>query len=286
MTDNAYDIAHLATDLIAFSPVALKLCEVIDDKASNAKSVSSIIKQDPVLTTNILKLANSLFYGYSQEISDIDEAVNRIGTSEVFRIALSVSTSETFRGIPETLITMSDFWNHSILCAFAAQELADTLNLKASGALYAAGLLHDIGQLILFSNRPKQSVEMLERCLDNYEEVDQCTAEMEIFGFTHAQVGMELAKMWNFPPMLQECIAYHHQPSEAKLYAQESLVIGMANILAVLIEIQSYDLNDLPPIDAGLRKAFNKNMNNIASVCQRIENRYLENKSLVLNTMI
>lgn len=285
MRETALDIANLATELVAFSPVALKLCDLIDDKTSSANSISEVISQDPVLTTKLLKLANSPFCGFSQDIGGIDEAVSRIGTTEVFHMALSVSASETFDGIPETLITMNDFWSHSVLCAYAAQELAQTFKLKKTGVIYAAGLLHDIGQLILFANRPDESTKVLERCVGNYDELDQCSVEREVFGFTHAEIGKELARMWHFPEMLQETIANHHQPHLSKKYSRESLIINMSNILAVLIEVQSHDLNDAPYMDISVKQAFEKNLKDVSSICKRIEGKFLENKSIVLEAM-
>ena len=286
MPDTALKIAQLATDLVAFSPVALKLSQVIDDKTSSAETISEIIKQDVALTTNILRLANSPFYGFSQDISSIGEAVSRVGTTEVFQLALSISARETFPGIPEKLISMEDFWSHSILCAYASQELITTFNLSTSGSIYAAGLLHDIGQLILFENRPEQATEVLERCLGTYEESDQSDVENEVFGFTHADVGLELARMWNFPPLLQECIAFHHRPNLANKFEHEARIINMSNVLAVLVEIQSHNLNDAFPIDDSLREAFNKNLSDIGAVCRRIEEKYNQNKHVILGAML
>ena len=286
MPDTAQKIAQLATDLVAFSPVTIKLSQVIDDKTSSAETISEIIKQDVALTTNILRLANSPFYGFSQDISSIGEAVSRVGTTEVFQLALSISARETFPGIPEKLISMEDFWSHSILCAYASQELITTFNLSTSGSIYAAGLLHDIGQLILFENRPEQATEVLERCLGTYEESDQSDVENEVFGFTHADVGLELARMWNFPPLLQECIAFHHRPNLANKFEHEARIINMSNVLAVLVEIQSHNLNDAFPIDDSLREAFNKNLSDIGAVCRRIEEKYNQNKHVILGAML
>ncbi len=285
MNETAHDIAKLATELNAFSPVAIKLCDVIDDETSTGKSIADIIQQDPVLTTKLLKLANSPYYGFSQQISEIEDAFSRVGTTELFRMALSVSASETFHGIPETLITMRDFWNHSILCAHSALEIAANFNLKASGALYAAGLLHDIGQLVLFSHRKQQSIEVLERCIDSYEELDQCQVEQEVFGFTHADVGLELARMWNFPPILQACIAHHHDYENATSFQQEVLTINMANILAILTEIRSEKLNDIAPVSDNLRKQFNDNLTDIKAICERVEQSYARNKSIMLDAL-
>ena len=81
MPETALNIAQLATDLVAFSPVALKLSQVIDDKTSSAETIAEIIKQDVALTTNILRLANSPFYGFSQDISSIVEAVSRVNNA-------------------------------------------------------------------------------------------------------------------------------------------------------------------------------------------------------------
>ena len=286
MKDSPYSIANSANELIAFSPIALRLCEIIGDENSNSESIAFVIQQDAALTTSILKLANSPYYGFSQEISAIDEAVSRVGTREVYRMALSVSAAESFVNIPTTLITMEDFWSHSLLCAFSAQELAEEFQIKASGTIYAAGLLHDIGQLILYANRPEQSTEVLEICMSGIDTKDQSTVENEIFGFTHEKVGVELAKLWNFPPLLRECIEFHHSPDNANKFQQEALLVHTANIFSVLIEIQSYDLDDAPPMNEMIKNSFISDTKKIENLCNRIEKKYLDNKKIFLNAMI
>lgn len=286
MKDSPYSIATSANELIAFSPIALRLCESIDDEYSNSKSIATVIQQDAALTTSILKLANSPYYGFSQEISAIDEAVSRVGTREVYRMALSVSAAESFVNIPTTLITMEDFWSHSLLCAFSAQELAKEFQIKASGTIYAAGLLHDIGQLVLYANRPEQSTEVLEICMNSIDTKDQSTVENEIFGFTHEQVGAELAKLWNFPNILKECIEFHHTPNNANEFQQQTLLIHTANIFSVLIEIHSYDLDDAPPMDSKIKDLFMADTKKIKYICDRIEKKYLDNKKIFLNAMV
>lgn len=285
MTQTAYEIANSNSELMAFSPVALKLCEVIDDESSNASNIANVIKQDPALAARLLQLANSPFYGFSQEICEIEDAISRIGTTETFRIALSVSISNSFHDIPETLISKKDFWAHSTLCAYAAEELSDLYNIRSKGAIYTAGLLHDIGQLILFANYPDKSLQVLERCIDSHEELDQAEIEYAVFGFTHAQIGYELARKWNFPLMLQECIAYHHSPNEANNYRQEVLTINMSNILAILIEINSTNINDVPCINKNVHEEFNKTLNDITNVCERIEQKFLGAKNIILDSL-
>lgn len=286
MTDTPYKIATMANELIAFSPVAIRLCDIIDDKHANADSIAFVIQQDAALTSTILRLANSPYYGFSQEIAAINDAVSRIGVREVYRMALSVSAAESFANIPTTLITMEDFWSHSLLCAFSAQELAKEFHLKSNGSIYAAGLLHDIGQLVLYANRPEQSSEVLEQCINSFETADQSIVEGEIFGFTHEHVGLELANLWNFPSLLKECIQFHHHPENAIAHKKEVMLIHTSNIFSVLIEIQSDNLDDAPPMDESVRGMFHGQPEKIKKISQRIEKKYQENKDIFLNAIL
>ncbi|MFK7793782.1 MAG: HDOD domain-containing protein [Gammaproteobacteria bacterium] len=286
MKDTPYNVASTANELVAFSPIALRLCEIIDDKYSSSKSIGFVIQQDAALSTSILKLANSAFYGFSQEIGAIDEAVSRIGTREIYRMALSVSAAKSFTNIPSTLITMEDFWSHSLLCAFSAQELAQEIQMKPSGAIYAAGLLHDIGQLVLYANRPEKSTEVLEICMNSFDVKDQSIVENEVFGFNHQQVGAELATLWNFPGLLKACIEFHHAPGCAQTYKQEALLIHAANIFSVLIEIESDDLDDAPPMNAQIAKLFVNDTKKVQTICTRIKKKYLDNKRIFLDAMV
>jgi len=160
-----------------------------------------------------------------------------------------MSVARTFAGLPNSLVSMENFWRHSLYCALAARILARQMRKCDPEALFTAGLLHDIGELIIFNRLPAQAKEALLLVQDQLDELPVYLAERQIIGFDHAQVGGELARQWHLPPLLEECIACHHAIGEAKRHQREAALVHLANILAQMAELDTLDSGDVSPID-------------------------------------
>jgi putative nucleotidyltransferase with HDIG domain len=196
-----------------------------------------------------LRVANSSFYGLSSTVDTVAKAVSIIGTTQIRSLALATSVASTFEGMPNTLVSMQDFWKHSLYCALIARILAKRGNRFDSDALFTAALLHDIGELVIFNRLPQQAKEGLLTVLDSADELPVYQAERQIIGFDHAQVGGELARQWKLPPMLEECIEFHHDIHASLRFPREVALVHIANILALMAEIRTLDPLDVSPID-------------------------------------
>ncbi len=238
------------TDVVSLPEVATKVNEMVDDPNCGANEIGKVISQEPGLTARLLKITNSSFYGFSAEIDTVSRAITMLGTKQVRNLALATSTIQTFEGIPNKFVSMENFWRHSVLCDLGAQFLASESHLKSGEALFIAGLLHDIGQLVMYNRAPEQSAEALSMVVDDVEEPEIYVAERNVFGFDHMKVGAELARGWHLPRSLESCIEFHHEPSKAKEHKVDVAVIHIANALAVMVELDTTDINAAPPIDA------------------------------------
>jgi putative nucleotidyltransferase with HDIG domain len=187
-------------------------------------------------------------YGLTTQVDTVSRAVTVLGTQQVRDLALATSACKTFEGIPNDLVSMDSFWEHSILCALCARTIAMDCLKRQREAVFVAGLLHDIGQLVMYHLLPDLSRQALEACLDGPMGLESHEAEREIIGFDHAEVGGELAHRWALPTNLQECIAYHHDPAQAKQNRVETAIIHIANSIAALAELNSQELEDAPRI--------------------------------------
>jgi putative nucleotidyltransferase with HDIG domain len=210
---------------------------------------SKAISQDPSFTVRLLRVANSSLYGFSSTIDTVAKAATIIGTSQIRSLALSMSVARSFAGLPNDLVSMDNFWRHSLLCALAARHLAKEARRCDPDALFTAGLLHDIGELVIFNRLPEQARQALELVLDSQDEIQVHEAEYQVLGFDHAEVGGELAREWKLPPLLEECIAHHHAITAAKRYPRETALVHIANIIALMAEIDTLDPADVEPID-------------------------------------
>ena len=238
------DIISNMSDLVSLPGVFVRVNEMVNDPNTSMTDVAEVISQDPALTIRILRMANSPAYGISKEIDSVLKAATIIGTERVRDIALATSAVNTFDGIPNELVSMDDFWMHSIYCAIISKYLAGIAKLPNPDSLFVAGLLHDIGQLVLFKTLPDLSRKSLEYVLDDTEDTSFHLVEQEFIGFDHAMVGGALAENWHLTPMLVETISAHHDLQQADKYKKESAIVKIANSIAVMAELDSIHIDE------------------------------------------
>jgi putative nucleotidyltransferase with HDIG domain len=248
-------------ELVSLPEVVLRINEMVNDEHANAADIGRVISQDPGLATRLLKIANSPMYGSMRQIDSINRAVTILGTKQIRDIILSTTAAKVFEGIPNDVISVADFWHHSLYCALLARALA-VLSRKANAdTLFTAGLLHDIGHLIMLNRIPQEELAAIMMTVQGEASRDLIDAEHELLGFDHTEVGAHLARQWHLPELIVECIAYHHQPSQAKQYASAVAHIHIANAIASLPYSDIPTAEDLQRIEpaawamAGLRVA-------------------------------
>jgi len=235
--------------LVSLPEICLKVTTMVEDPDASIDDIGKVISQDPSLTVKILKMSNSAMYGFASEVDTVPRAITLLGTRHIRDLVLATSAFDTFKGISNSLMTMEDFWYHSILCGLAANQLTKLCGLRNGDGLFVGGLLHDIGQLILFNRLPEQSQQAILLTMEGQEEYEMHEAENKVIGFNHMQVGQILAENWNLPPYLQYCIGYHHKPELSPDFKQEVSIIHIANTIAVLAELNSADIELGPGVD-------------------------------------
>ena len=231
-------------DVVSLPGVFVRVNAMVNDPNCSIAEVATVISQDPGLTMRVLRMANSPAYGISKEIDSVAKAATVIGTERIRDIALATSAVETFDGIPNELVSMQDFWMHSIYCAIVAKYLSELAKVSNPDSLFVAGLLHDIGQLVLFNSNPEESRKVLEYVLDDTEDTEIQLVEKEILGYDHAMVGGALAESWNLTPKLVEIITSHHDIAHAVNYKKESAIVKIANSIAVMAELNSTNIEE------------------------------------------
>ena len=246
---NIAELVKGVGDLVTLPDVFIRINQLVEDPDSTLDDITKVISQDPSFTVRLLRVANSPFYGFSSSIETVSRAVTLIGTSQVRNLALSTSVSKTFAGLPNELVSMDNFWHHSLYCALAARIIAKRVRKSDPEAVFTAGLLHDIGELVIFNRLPEQARQALELVLDGGDEMAVYEAERQIMGLDHAQVGGELARQWNLPPLLQDCIGFHHDIGQAQHCPRETAIIHIANNLALMAEVDTLNPEDVPPFD-------------------------------------
>ena len=206
-----------------------KLVEVVNDSRSSATDVAEVIANDTDLVARLLRVVNSPFYGMTAKVDTISRAVTVVGSNQLVSLAMGISLVASFKGIPEHLVSMRNFWEHSIACGMAARILASYRRISNTERFFVAGILHDIGRLIMFKLMPVHSTHLFHTAYSENRIVQQC--EKDIMGFTHDRLGGLLLKAWRCPVSLEKNVRYHHLPGMAPT-VQEAAIMCVADVTA------------------------------------------------------
>ncbi len=231
--------------LVSPPDVCMRLFELIHAPTTGAKDIADVVSMDPNLTARLLRIANSSFYNFSRKIDTISRAVMVIGTAELYQLVLSVSAVSTFTRIPNELVKMDTFWHHSVYTGLVARALATRANVLHPERLFVSGLMHDIGSLILYHQRPDAMRDILMVAEGDEDLLYQ--AELEHFEFSHASVAGHLMEQWQFPENLVEAVTWHHQPERAEKARMEAHVLYLASSL--VNESEQGNFMGMPRVD-------------------------------------
>jgi putative nucleotidyltransferase with HDIG domain len=233
-------------DLVTLPDVAMRIARMVDDPKASATDIGREISNDAALTARLLRIANSAAYGQHRKIATVSRAITVLGVRQVRDLTVGLTAIRAFDGIGNNLVTMEVFWRHSVLCAVAAGQIAGRRDAARTESPFVAGLLHDIGQLVMYSRVPEASRETLLMLADATDDVDLYQCERAVMAFDHAAVGSSLARSWGLPESLLECIEFHHEPHLARAFPVDVATVHIANSVAVLAEIDSSELADAP----------------------------------------
>lgn len=220
--------------LVSLPEVCLRVNEMMEDPSTSARTLGEVISRDTGLTARLLKIVNSSFYGFPSKIETVSRAVTVIGLRELRGLVLAASAVETFSKIPTEVLNRVHFWRHSVYCGVVAQLVAEECKVLHSERLFVAGLLHDIGKLIIAHRLPEQMKTIKERVAA--EQRFDYEIEQEELGFDHADVGGALLREWKMPPTLCDAVDYHHRPGDAEESLMDAAMVHLANSVTGMAE--------------------------------------------------
>jgi putative nucleotidyltransferase with HDIG domain len=241
----ASDLLKGVVSVASLPGVYLRLSEVVSDPRTSAADVGRVIAEDPGLTARLLKLVNSAMYNFPSRIDTVSHAISIVGTAQLQDLALATSVIRLFASMPQGLVTMESFWRHSVACGVTARALAGRRRESNVERYFVAGLLHDIGRLIMYMQVPEQSRMAVTRSRDQRRPLFHL--EQELLGFDHSHVGQALLDMWKLPPALREAVAHHHHPERATRFPVEAAVVHVSDLLANAMGLGSSGETGIPP---------------------------------------
>jgi putative nucleotidyltransferase with HDIG domain len=197
------------SELRSLPSTTMRLMQLLDDAMVDATTVLAVIEKDPSLTSNMLKLANSAYYGLRKRVGSAREALILLGNQTIVSLAFATSMGDVLRGpLKGYGLARNEMWQHALGTAMGAARLATAIGGEMlRERAFTGGLVHDIGKLILNKPLSSELAALPEDC--GFE----CLLETEngILGFNHAEAGAALAETWNFPSTLVRIIRYHHE---------------------------------------------------------------------------
>ncbi len=255
MGNGEYEVPLLTLDqlvqhvreLPSLPDTTIKVLKMTDDPMASARSVSSAISVDVALTSKVLKIANSAYYGMPRSVATVNEAVLILGMQALRNLALAASTYDMLRKeCAGYRLAVGELWNHSLACAIAAQMITMKKRVGRPEEAFVAGLLHDVGKVVLNVHVAAQFQAII--ALAELDAVPFHEAEKFILGFDHAEVGGKVAEHWNLPSPLCEAITGHHSLSGGANTSWLTAAVYVANTLSHTVS-QDVDIFEPKPID-------------------------------------
>ncbi|MFH2121934.1 MAG: HDOD domain-containing protein [Pseudomonadota bacterium] len=245
------DITSVLKHIDSFPPLpstVIRVLEITGNPESSAHELMHAILPDQSMCVAILKITNSAFYGRPRKVSSIEEAVVVLGFQEIRNIILTQAVFTSFRKSSSTKKHDIDgLWLHSLTCGLAAKIIATHTSGYSPSQLFIAGLIHDIGRLILLTNYPNYYSPVAE--LSEHLQLSLSSEEKATFGISHDKIGMRLLNRWLFPEQLCASTGYHHHPGTTPTNIDFSLIIQMADIVSHSVHsteaIKGQDILDL-----------------------------------------
>jgi len=229
-------IAEKIIRLPTLPTVVAKMMALVDSPKASARSLAKLIQSDQALTAKILKLANSAYYGFQRQVSTVNLAIVVVGFNAVKDMGLSVSVLEAFKDPGGNRhFDLSRFWEHAISVGVGTHMLAKKYNLGYVDDSFSAGLLHDVGKVIINQYVNDDFKEIMARVHEDDE--DLLLAETTVLDTTHDRIGGWLAYKWNLPLPIVSAIEFHHNPFLAAQHRPLAALVQLADYLSRLAGI-------------------------------------------------
>ncbi len=223
----------LQGDVTLASPpeIYARLCKLIEEPDSTSAMLGEVIERDPAIAARLLRLANSAFFALPVEVESVADAITLIGRQATRDLVLATEVIQRFNDIPRELIDIYGYWRNSLRCAILVRQLTSLLPESYSDeSMFLAGLLHDIGHLVIYTRTPELGRKALLE--HRHRGIPLHRVEREIMGFDYAEVGSALAMMWELPKMLSNVLATHINPQDAEEYRTESALVHIASTIS------------------------------------------------------
>ena len=273
-TATSRDLVGNLSELPSLPTIYVEIKKEVDNPNSSITRIGEVISHDQGLTARLLRLGNSAFFGFPRRIDTITEAVSVIGLQHVRDLALCTKIIELFEGIPPDLIDTYSFWTHSIGVGISARVLAAYHREPNVERYFVAGLLHDIGRLVMCIQMPDRMRAMISVAQEERQLLYRI--ERETLGYDHADVGAALLEAWDLPEPLIGGVAWHHRPLLATAFQSEASFVHVADIFSHGMELGNSGEWLVPPLSPDAWQRVNLKPTIFSSAMREIDRQFAE----------
>lgn len=250
MAKDASELLDRVDELPPLPAVAAKVMGMAEDDRTSAMDLAGVLATDQALTAKLIRISNSAYYGFARRISTVREAVVMLGFKQVRQVSVGASMMNAFKrnGINDGF-DLDLFWGHSVAVAVASEAVArKTLGAKPEDA-FTAGILHDIGRLVLRMGMPEEFARAV--AIARSGELALHEAELETTGYSHDEIGQALGERWKFPGHLVDAIRCHHDETLSASADGLAGVVAQSNRLLLHYGLfcgYDLDVGEVPPV--------------------------------------
>jgi putative nucleotidyltransferase with HDIG domain len=225
-------LSHIMTQVKSFPGMpatAARLMPLLQNPDASASKIEDILKYDPGLTANILKLTNSAYFGLPSRVSSVRQAIMLLGWKRLLQLVMTMCMSALMKKpVPGYDLPRGELWRHSVAVSVAADLLVKSLSISDADEVFTAALLHDIGKLVL-GDYVQEDLEKIEGMVTKGISFE--VAEFVVLGTNHATIGARILQNWSLPQELVNAVSWHHDPENCDHYCLLSDVVHIANIV-------------------------------------------------------
>lgn len=221
-------------DLPTIPVVATQVLQLLDSPDVDVEEIAELMLTDQVMTARVMKMLNSPVYKPSQEITSLKRALIYLGLRHIREVALTTSYIKAFDASTGAF-ELTAFWEHSFGVGMVSKIIAEKIGYKDLEMAYIAGIIHDLGEVFLSNFVREPFEQVLASIKDKPSKLYE--AEVEILGTTHCEIGLCMARKWNFPEAYCEVISCHHTPGEATIDPILCSIVNLANLFCSVREL-------------------------------------------------
>jgi HD-like signal output (HDOD) protein len=271
--EESFDLAGKKIKLPSLPIIFTQVVALMGNPNSSSNDFAEVIRLDPPLAARVLKLVNSSFYGLRHRVDTVSSAVSVVGTKALYSLVLSMSVIKTFKNIPEEFVDLPSFWRHSIACGIIAKRIAENLKFSETERFFVAGLLHDIGRLIVYNYLPFRARAAFSLSFENDEPLYR--SEQRVLDHDHGRFGGLLLKFWKLPDILVDMVMFHHHPLKSR-HKKEVSVIHLADVITNGVRFGTSGERFVPNLDSDAWKLIETPVSYFDTLFEKIDSEVAE----------